>query len=558
MKINSALRVLPVLMLGAALAHGKGSDWDSPGLWTVDTDELSSLNVQPAKGIDGLRLELRYTLAGPGHRWVQMSRAWTDGPLNGKPLSFVFRSNGAATLEIKIIDADGSNFLCRYPLERHGSRWESVVLYKDSFEYGWGGNTTLDRPLKIALAIAGPAESGTLSIDEIGLGRPGLPATPTPDGPRLDPHRHKPGRGFVQRRHRDARPEDPRVYEWLKAVQDTASLEKQLLPSMEDNRAQTFNNALAAMVFILKDDRERAERILDYFSAATVRDNRYKSRQNFFYKGEPRGFFQDMYLRDSSEGLAGDAPPRTDRWMGDMAWLLIAYRHYGRRYDPARYQDVTDLLTRLLVSFYKPANGGGYIQHGWRKGDTALHEANGHPEGNIDAAAALRLSGEKEIADKIDRWLTASIGGGRLPLDLYTWRVMARPSGNGDLLAIPENDLRFRKRLKVNGKDIWGFFHSPAVDIDNIWVDGVGHMACAYYAVGNTERGHFYANQLDALLIPRDIEGRALRALPYAANTSGGFDWVKLDKGFTSAAAWYIFAKNRFNPLTLTRAPAAR
>jgi hypothetical protein len=554
MKATRLLGLLPLLLAVGPL-HAKGSDWDSPGLWTVDTDGLSVLDVQPGKGIDGLRLDLRYTLAGPGARWVQMVHTWTDGPLNGKPLCFVFRSNGAATLEVKIIDADGSNFLCRYPLERHGSRWESVVLYKDSFEYGWGGNSTLDRPVQIALAIAGTAESGTLSIDEIGLGRPGLPVTPTPDGPRLDPHRHKKGFGFAQRRHRAARPEDPRVYEWLEAVQDTASLEKQLLPSMEDNRAQTFNNALAALVFILKDDRERAERILDYYSAATVRENRTKNRQNFFYRGEPRGFFQDMFLRDSPEGLAGDVPANTDRWMGDMAWLLIAYRHYERRYDPARYAEVTRLLTQWLVSNFKPVDGGGYVQHGWRKGDTALHETNGHPEGNIDAAAALRLSGRKDLADKIDRWLTMTIGGNRLPLDLYTWRVLARPDGRGDPLSIPENDLRYRKRLRVNGRAVWGFFHSAAVDVDNIWVDGVGHMACAYYAVGDTARGHFYANQLDALLIPRVIDGRTLKALPYAANTDGGFDWVKTDRGFTSAAAWYIFAKNRFNPLTLTRTP---
>jgi hypothetical protein len=57
---------------------------------------------------------------------------------------------------------------------------------------------------------------------------------------------------------------------------------------------------------------------------------------------------------------------------------------------------------------------------------------------------------------------------------------------------------------------------------------------------------------MDALLIDRDINGQATRALPYTTNGEGGLQWVRWDRGFTSTAAWYLFAKNRFNPFTLT------
>ncbi|MBL8023424.1 MAG: hypothetical protein JNK54_03975 [Elusimicrobia bacterium] len=538
--------------------HAGGSDWDSPTLWTIETDNESSLTLQPTKGIDGVRLDLNFTLQGPGHRWVQISRDWDETDFEGRPLTFLFRADSGATLEVKIQDQDGSVFLCRYPLTQYSSKWEPVVLYPESFEYGWGGDGDLNRPIRLSLAVAGTAEVGTLSMDEIGPGRPGMMATPIPDGPRLDPARNKKGFGFTARRDKRALPEDPLVYEWLKTIQDTGSFEQQLLSSMEDNRAQTFNNALAAIVFILKDDRDRAARILDFYSRATDELNLDASRQNFFVKGEPRGFYQDMYLKDSAEGSAFLAPHGSDRWMGDMAWLLIAAHYYGQRYGPDRYATLKNLLRDLLVSFYQPASPGGYIRHGWRRSDTALHESSGHPEGNLDCYAALKLVGEKTIPRDIRTWLHSVLVGSRLPLDLYSWQVLALGSSYANALGIPESDFRYRKTLRVNGRRVMGFFHSARTDVQNIWADGVGQMACAYYVSGKEDRANFYSNQLDALLIDRKIKGQTTRAIPYAPNKEGGLDWVRQDRGFTSTAAWYIFAKNRFNPFTLQTIPKNR
>jgi hypothetical protein len=76
-------------------------------------------------------------------------------------------------------------------------------------------------------------------------------------------------------------------------------------------------------------------------------------------------------------------------------------------------------------------------------------------------------------------------------------------------------------------------------------------MACAYFSVGDIYRGNFYANQHDQFLIDRVIQGVKCKAIPYTANKEGGYDWVDLNKGFVSTCAWYIFAKNRFNPLKL-------
>lgn len=545
-----------LLALVTGNVRAGGSDWDSPALWTIETDRESTLDLRPGKGIEGVRLDLHYALQGPGHRWVQISRPWDGHVLEGCPLTFLFRAESRAILEVKIEDLDGSVFLCRYPLNQYSEKWEPVVLYRESFEYGWGGDGKLDRPKRISLAVAGTAETGSLYIDEIGPGQPGMTATPVPDGPRLDPARNKEGLGFKARRAQRANPEDPGVYEWLKAIQDSGSLEAQLLPSMEDNRAQTFNNALCAIVFIMKDDRARAERILDFYAQATDKSNTNVRRQNFFVNGEPRGFYQEMYLRDSGEGAAFTAPNGSDRWMGDMAWLLIASHYYSQRYDLDRYAPLERLLKDQLMAFYQPAPRGGYIRHGWRRNDTSLHEPNGHPEGNLDAYAALRLVGEEALAAQIKTWLHTVLVGSRLPLDLYTWRVLALGPTYANALAIPESDFRYRKTVRWNGRPVTGFFHSAVSDANNIWVDGLGQMACAYYEGGEEERANFYSNQMDALLIDREVDGRLTRALPYSTNGEGGLQWVRGDRGFTSTAAWYLFAKNRFNPFTLRSIPS--
>ena len=143
-------------------------------------------------------------------------------------------------------------------------------------------------------------------------------------------------------------------------------------------------------------------------------------------------------------------------------------------------------------------------------------------------------------------------GRRNLPLDLYTWRVLAY-GNHPELLDVPDFDLRYRKTIRVNGRAAMGFYHTADLSIENIWLDGTGHIACAYLAYGDPSRGCFYSNQLDAFLIDRVIGGVKTRALPYTANQTGGYEWVRPDRGFVSVSAWYLFSKNKFNPMTLER-----
>jgi hypothetical protein len=349
-------------------------------------------------------------------------------------------------------------------------------------------------------------------------------------------------------------PEDPLVLEWLKQMQDSGP-GKKLLPTVPDgDEIHTFNNVLAAMAFTRHGERQRTERILDAFrDSAKNRDNEDPTRQSFHLNGEARGFYQRVSYRGTGDTAPMHAPPNTDRWMGDMAWLLLACRDHQQSFKSDRYAELQTQLADLLKSWFKtdPSGRGGYVQHGWRRGDSQLHEDHGHHEGNIDCYAVFMVLGERELALQIREWLDAELDGRTdLPLDLYTWRVLAFGGARPELLEIPDEDSRFRKTVEFNGKTIVGPFSGPN-DANNIWLEGVAHMSCAYAAANKLPRANFYANQLDAAIIEQEIGGKPSHSLPYTLNGEGGYEWVKQDEGFVSTAAWYILAKHRFNPLRL-------
>jgi hypothetical protein len=201
-----------------------------------------------------------------------------------------------------------------------------------------------------------------------------------------------------------------------------------------------------------------------------------------------------------------------------------------------------------------PKGPGKYVRHGWRNADAYFDEDYGHHEGNIDCYALFKLYGKDNHADKVREWVDWELSDKEnLPLDLFTWRVLAFGPDSVELLNTPDYDLRYRKTLQINGQKVSGFFHGAEKFINNIWLDGTGHIACAYITCGDKARGRFYANQLDKVIVDEEINGVLTHGIPYTVNSEGGYDWVNTDNGFISVATWYIFAKNGFNPMTLEK-----
>ena len=529
------------------------ANWMAREAWRLETDGVTTAHLESPAGPGGPVFLITFALA-PGGGWVNLSHELPDGFSADVPICFTVQADADCRLEIKFTDRDGSTFGRGIALAGRYREPEAVVVYLAGTEYWWGGDdANFDQPARFWLALSGEG-TGTLRLRSIGPGEPGTPATPRPAGPQLDPDRDLPGIGHRQRRDAALAPEDPLVLEWLKELQDAAGPGPLPVPDiLGGNDVSTFNSALVAMAFILKGERERAESVLDFYALATDRDNEDPTLQNFFLHGEPRGFFQHVALRDAGD-IRALHTAGSDRWMGDMAWLLLAYLHHRQTYESDRYDQLIGLLRDLLVSWYRDAEDGpgGYVQHGWRKGDAYLHEDHGHPEGNIDCYAVLRLCGDEDHARSIRTWLDRTLDRKpSLPLDLYSWRVLAYGPEAAALLDIPEFDLRYRKSIQFPGRNAVGFYHGPDIDVDNVWLDGTGHMACAFLTCGDPLRGNFYANQLDAFVIEEDFDGKVLHSLPYAANRTGGYQWIDPGRGVASAAAWYIFAKSRFNPLRL-------
>ncbi|MFA6402718.1 MAG: T9SS type A sorting domain-containing protein [Salinivirgaceae bacterium] len=514
-------------------------NWDNYLLWSLSKNSGVSAAKSNFNGLNNDGLAIAYTFPVQGN-WLDLSIALPDNFVRKNPIAFFVKSSTSANnLELKFMDNDGSIFWRVVPLSGY-TEWEHVVIYLGDTEYAWGGNATFDEFSKFSVAVNGIG-SGTIWIDEIGIGLDTLPSTfPS----TYDPDSTLSGIGFAQRRDSSMIKEDPLVLNYLKVIQDISSSGQDLLPAQEDDQVQTFNNSLVAISFIIKDERERAERILDFYANATNVNNTDIQLQNFYYNDQARGFYQWVSLATKR------APALTeDRWMGDMAWLLIACKNYEWKFNSDRYSNLVNIIKDLLISYYKEAPVGGYVQSGWRKGDSDLHEANGHPEGNIDCYVALKLCNENYYAQKIKEWLVNELNDRtNLPLDLYTWRTLAFGNDFANLLNIPEYDFRYRKIIEVGGNDVMGFYSMADIAIDNFWNDGTGHIACAYLAFGDTTRGFFYANQLDPLIISRVFDNDTTHTIPYTLNKTGGYDWVDPAKGFVSCAAWYIFAKNRYNP----------
>lgn len=519
----------------------------------------------------GPGVEVTFNLVEGG--WANLSAPLRD-PTNQRPVTFLFIVTAPCTLELKFVTDDGSTFGQRVAVEPTKQFRRITIYYTHEVEFWWGDSQALEKPTNFEIAVSGAIGTGKLTIVDAGIGKLGAPSSFGPPqistdqpallhipyhGPLLDPDRNLAGFGVRQRRAKDMIPEDPLVLEWLKLMQDTGTPDGKLLPSTPGgDEVHTFNNVLAAMAFIRHGERQRAERILDCFrDAAADTNNSDPTAQSFYLNGEARGFYQRVSLRGDDTVAPMHASGDVDRWMGDMAWMMFALLDYQKTFKSDRYEDLANKVGDLLQSWFTvdPNGHGGYVQHGWRKGDSKLHEESGHHEGNIDCYALFMLLGERELAQQIRKWLDSELAGRNdLPLDLYTWRVCAFNGQHAELLDIPDFDLRFRKKVEFNGRPVIGMFSSCNAKVKNIWTEGAAHMSCAYAASRNLPRSNFYANQLDAAIIEQHIGGKLTHSLPYALNGEGGYEWVKQDEGFVSTAAWYIFAKHRFNPLRLKSA----
>jgi len=512
------------------------NNWDNNSLWSLSANAGVSAAKSNFSGLNNNGMAVTYTFPVQGD-WFNMDITLPDTFNDKNSIAlFVKSSTASNSLELKFMDKNGTVFRRVIPLEYYSNEWKHIVIFLSDMTYAWGGNGKFDKFSLFSIAANGLG-SGTIWFDEIGIGKAGLQSTLNP---LFDPDSTLAGTGFAQRRNSMMTQEDTLVLKYLEVMQDTSSTDKRLIPSMEDDQAQTFNNSLATIAFTIKGERDRAERILDFYANATDKNNKILGLQNFYYNGEARGFYQ--YASITTKYGWGD------RWIGDMAWLLIACKNFELKYNSNRYDNLINIIKDLFISLYRDYPSEGYVETGWRNGDASF-DTTGHQEGNIDCYVLFKLLGDNYRAQKIKKWEEKQLQGlANLPLDLYSWRVLAFGKDYASLLNTPEYSYSYRKVIKVRGSETMGFYSGADIGTNNFWNDGTGQMSCAYQAFGDTERGYFYANQMDPLIINRTIGKNLTHAIPYTLNKTGGYSWVDTTKGFSSACSWYIIVKNKYNP----------
>ncbi|WP_313640181.1 fibronectin type III domain-containing protein [Paenibacillus sp.] len=375
---------------------------------------------------------------------------------------------------------------------------------------------------------------------------------------------------------------------WLKAQQDATAgyAFDGLVDSFEDfwgpnNPKQivyTYDQAVAAIAFIVKGERTRAEKVL----------NKMRDIQ------DPSGFWLNSYWYNNGFG------EEIRKHVGPVVWMAMAAMAYEKQYNDSRYRPMALKALDWSLS-YKKANGsiaGGWS--GWSNSD----EPWSSTEHNIDiyrvlqyyasvdsSKAAAYNSAASGVKTFLDNYVwddsAKRFKGGwkndtnlidpKIPLDVNPWGVLALGvSGThnyGASLAYVENasgtpgtlaNPRYKQTLTYNdaGNTLTGYDFDwtdevlPAFD-DNgnqigntgadVWFEGSAFMSLAYYMQGNTSK----ADAINTEIIKKQgTSGASLGGIPYSLKGTSNSYWVMAQQNCVSSTGWLIMSLHRFNPFT--------
>ncbi len=323
---------------------------------------------------------------------------------------------------------------------------------------------------------------------------------------------------------------------------ENLQLSNGLVPSVEGGTViSLYDNALAALVFMMNDDIARAERIFDHFN------NRISQELTLGVGG-------------FSQFRSRSGVPTNHRWMGDNAWLLLALHNFKARTGSHKYDELSVKLEQWLASL-QDKDGGLFA------GYNAQNQLLDYKvtEGIIDAFAAIPgyTSVHTGILDYLrkNRWsqMDQSLiswpenNRYRYALDVHPWSFLIFPD-------FPKATLSFAQRFVTtqannSQKYVTGFCFDD--DRDAVWLEGTAQMCLAMGRAGMIRDKEFYLNEIRSSF-QESAQYENAGGFPYATNrgTSYGSDllWEGADtKPCVSSGAWYLFARWNFNPFEIGR-----
>nr|WP_294775038.1 hypothetical protein [uncultured Flavobacterium sp.] len=331
-------------------------------------------------------------------------------------------------------------------------------------------------------------------------------------------------------------PNSAAVYQWFSQMQ----LANGLIESTENgNIVSLYDNALAAMVFIAKDDRIKAEKIFNYFN----------SRISNELNAGTGGFAQ---FRNA------DGIPSGPRWMGDNCWLLIALNNYAAKYNSAAYSNLQTHLSAWIRSLQNP---NGSLNAGYDDNGLINIQVT---EGMIDAYNAIL--GYDTFHSKLlvfleqDRWVASNQLLLAYPnnfyeyaLDNFSWGYCAFEDFPNSTFQSSVTLFRTTKTATATGQSITGFCFD--IDRDTVWFEGTGEMIVAYQKAGMISQANYYLAEMEKGLVNSSLYPNA-KGIPYATNIGTGYGagllWSGADtKPYVSSSAWYLFGVLHFDPMAV-------
>jgi hypothetical protein len=381
-----------------------------------------------------------------------------------------------------------------------------------------------------------------------------------------------------------------RAYTWLQAQQDLTSgwAVDGMVDSFDDwwnstDRVQivyTYDQAVAAIAFMLKNDRTRAEKVLTTLSQ---------------FQDSDGSWINSYWWNGSGEEIR--------KHVGPVAWVVMAYMTYEKKYGDTRYRTNAKKALDWIITFQKPNGGisGGKTQ--WDVPNTWTDEVWTSTEHNEDVYHILKYyanvfsdrttaynnaaNGVKSFLDNVvwndslKRW-----NGGwkndtglidpNVPMDVNPWGVLALGlSGTRDYkksLEFVDNangsgtvsSPKYVHTLTYDGQGNtmtaydfdWDYSCAPAYSTNgqpigtkcaDIWFEGSAFMSTAHYMNGNVTKANAI---LDELIKKQGTSGSLLGGVPYSLKGSNNTYWQMKQENCVSSTGWLIIAIARFNPFT--------
>lgn len=319
------------------------------------------------------------------------------------------------------------------------------------------------------------------------------------------------------------------AYAWLKSQQRPTGLVRNVT---DDPFFGLYAGALAAFCYIHEGDVDRAEKMFDYLDA--WRRKKWGSEPN--QKGFPQAWNADT----------GEGDEKSDRWVGDNAWLLMALNYHRAKTGSEKYRELRDALADWIVGL-QDKDGG--ITCGFKTSGPMLYKST---EGNLDSYAAL--IDRPEARARIREWLLGQMWVpaekrfrtgttmDETALDCAAWAVCALGPEFAECL--PYAVQHYKYSLPMNGIEATAVGFGDLPGNRRVWFEGTGEMIVAYKVAGQPEEAAKWIDHMNAVAIP-GADGQVgwpyFNNSPVAPGTSKGF--------FNPSVTWYLLGVWGLNPM---------